>query len=214
VETDRVTAPPFLRSREQNPAIWRFSVSETRARRARRRRLPRGAGRRARRHDGSGVTRASSSRFGFTRPPELADIGRWHTSPFAAGSKWYDAFFGGPVDRDLFEFDAATVATAVDWLAEGLPEPWCLFVPLVFPHPPFTVEQRWYDLYRETEVPAPVPPVLDGKPGFHREIRERYGLSRLGEDDWAEIIRTYYAILSGGRPARRRAGSGRARWSR
>jgi arylsulfatase A-like enzyme len=143
-----------------------------------------------------GVTRASSNRFGFTTPPVLEDLARWHTSPFEPGSKWYDAFYGGPVEGALFEFDAATVATAVEWLDTGMPEPWCLFVPLIFPHPPFTVEQRWYDLYAGVEMPAPVPPMFDGKPGFHREIHTRYGLDRLDADDWSEIIRTYYAMVS------------------
>lgn len=143
-----------------------------------------------------GVTRASSDRFGFTRPPEMDDFAKWRTSPFEEGSKWYDAFYGGPVDGELFELDAATVATALDWLADGLPEPWCLFVPLIFPHPPFVVERRWYDLYAGVDVPPPVPPLFDGKPGFYREIHERCGLDRLDADDWAEIIRTYYAMVS------------------
>jgi arylsulfatase A-like enzyme len=145
---------------------------------------------------GPGVTRTSSDRFGFTTPPNLEDLGRWHTSPFDEGSKWYAAFYGGPVDGDLFEMDAATVATAVDWLTEGLPEPWCLFVPLIFPHPPFTVERRWYERYEHVDVPVPLPARFDGKPGFYRAIHQRYGLDRLSPDDWAEIIRTYYAMVT------------------
>ncbi len=145
---------------------------------------------------GPGVTRASSDRFGFTAPPKLEDLARWHQSPFAPGSKWYDAFYGGPIDGDLFEFDAATVQTTIDWLTEGLPEPWCLFVALMFPHPPFAVERSWYDLYDGVEMPAPVPATFAGKPGFYREIHRRYGLDRMTVDDWAEITRTYYAMVS------------------
>ncbi len=144
---------------------------------------------------GPGVTRASSDRFGFTVPPSLHDLGRWHASPHEPGSKWYDAFYGGPVEGEMFELDAATVGTAIDWLTEGLPEPWCLLVALVFPHPPFTVERRWHELYDGVEMPAPVPP-SPGKPGFHREIRSRYGLDRMTSDDWAELTRTYYAMIS------------------
>jgi arylsulfatase A-like enzyme len=145
---------------------------------------------------GPGVTRASSDRFGFTVPPKLEDLGRWHTSPFEPGSKWYDTFYGGPIDGELFELDAATVGTAVDWLTDGLPEPWCLFVALVFPHPPFAVERRWHDLYDGVEMPAPVPPTFTGKPGFYRELHRRLGLDRMTPDDWAELARTYYAMIS------------------
>jgi arylsulfatase A-like enzyme len=148
-----------------------------------------------------GVTRASSDRFGFTVPPDLDDLASWHSSPFEPGSKWYDAFYGGPLEGELFDLDAATVRTACDWLTEGMPEPWCLFVPLIFPHPPFTVERRWYERYEGVDVPTPVPPAPserdgNGKPGFHAEIRRRYGLDRLSADDWAEIVRTYYAMVS------------------
>lgn len=145
---------------------------------------------------GPGVTRASSDRFGFTVPPELEDLARWHQSPFEPGSKWYDAFYGGPIDGELFELDAATVRTAIDWLTEPLPEPWCVLVALMFPHPPFAVERHWYDLYDGAEMPAPIPATFAGKPGFHREIHRRYGLDRMTVDDWAEITRTYYAMVS------------------
>jgi arylsulfatase A-like enzyme len=93
---------------------------------------------------GSGVTRASCDRFGFTTRPSLDDIARWHRSPHDESSKWYAAFYGGPTEGEMFEFDAASVATAVDWLNDDMPEPWCLFVALLFPHPPFTVERSWY----------------------------------------------------------------------
>jgi arylsulfatase A-like enzyme len=145
---------------------------------------------------GPGVTRASCDRFGFTVRPSLEDLGRWHASPFEPGSKWYDAFYGGPIEGELFEFDAATVRTAIDWLTEGLPEPWCLLVALLFPHPPFAVERRWYDLYEGATMPAPAPPTFVGKPGFYREIHRRYGLDRMTMGDWAELTRTYYAMIS------------------
>jgi arylsulfatase A-like enzyme len=145
---------------------------------------------------GPGLTRASSDRFGFTTPPKLDDLARWHQSPFAPGSKWFDAFYGGAVDGELFEFDAATVQTAIDWLTEGLPEPWCLFVALMFPHPPFAVERRWYDLYADVAMPEPIPAHFEGKPGYYAEIHRRYGLDRLSPEDWAEIARTYYAMVS------------------
>ncbi len=145
---------------------------------------------------GAGVTKASSDRFGFTRPPSLEDLGRWHTSPFEKGDRRYDAFYGGPIDGDLFELDAATVATAVDWLADGLPEPWCLFVPLIFPHPPFAVEEPWYSMHDPADMPPVVPPDFDRKPRFHRAIHERYGLDRMSPPDWAELRRTYYAMIS------------------
>jgi arylsulfatase A-like enzyme len=144
----------------------------------------------------AGVTRTSFDRYGYTRPPVLDDVARWHSSPHEPGSKWYDAFYTGPLEGELFDLDAAAVHTAIDWLAAGMPEPWCLFVPLLFPHPPFAVEREWYDRFAGVELPAPVPPATEGKPGYHAEIRRRYGLHRLDRDDWGEIARTYYAMVA------------------
>ena len=52
---------------------------------------------------GPGGTKASADRFGFTRPPDLADVARWHTTPYDEDSKWFYAFYGGPVDDEGFD---------------------------------------------------------------------------------------------------------------
>ena len=145
---------------------------------------------------GVGVTAASSDRFGFTTPPVLEDLGFLRHGPFPESHKWFDAFYGAGLDREPFDFDAATTATAVDWLADGLPEPWCLFVPLLFPHPPFTAAEPWFSMHDRAVVPGPVPPTFEGKPRFYRAIHERYGLDRLDADDWKEIVATYYGMIS------------------
>ncbi len=144
---------------------------------------------------GVGVTEASSSRYGFTVKPDLSLLG--NKGPYPEDHKYYYAFYTGLLDgKDPVDLDEATVRTAMDWLSEGLPEPWCLFVPLLYPHPPFTVHQPWFSLHDRQNVPLPVRTNLDQKPRFMRAIHERYGLARLDDDDWREIIATYYGMVS------------------
>lgn len=64
---------------------------------------------------------------------------------------------GSRGDDVVLDMDEATIRTALAWLADGLPEPWLLFVPLVFPHPPFGVEEPWYSRHDRSEMPAPAP---------------------------------------------------------
>jgi arylsulfatase A-like enzyme len=45
-------------------------------------------------------------------------------------------------------------------------------------------------------MPAPVPLTFAGKPGFYRELHRRLGLDRMTAEDWAELARTYYAMIS------------------
>jgi arylsulfatase A-like enzyme len=146
---------------------------------------------------GVGVTEASSSRFGFSVKPDLATLARLQKGPYAEDHKYYYAFYGGRVEEDNpLDLDEATVRTAIDWLTEGLPEPWCLFVALLYPHPPFAVADPWFSLHDRRTVPLPVPPSFEGKPRFQRAIHERYGLGRLDEADWREIVATYYGMIS------------------
>jgi arylsulfatase A-like enzyme len=146
---------------------------------------------------GVGVTEASSNRFGFTLKPDPAAMRALMNGPYPEDHKYYYAFYGGCLeDPDPLDLDEATVRTAIDWLGEGLPEPWVLFVALMYPHPPFTVSEPWFSRHARSDVPLPVGSDLSRKPRFMRAIHERYGLARLDEPDWREIIATYYGMIS------------------
>ena len=54
------------------------------------------------------------------------------------------------------DYDAVTVVGALQWLEAPPQEPWVLFIPLQFPHPPFTVEEPWFSMYKRDEMPLPV----------------------------------------------------------
>jgi arylsulfatase A-like enzyme len=142
-----------------------------------------------------GVTEESTDFYGWTvRPKQM-----FTPPPYPAGSKLYNAFYNGrrTGDGPTLDFDEATVQTAEAWLADAPPEPWLLFVALIFPHLPFEVEEPWYSLHDPSALPAPIDPAqCTGKPAFQAAIREAYGLDRLDPDDWAEIARTYYGMVS------------------
>jgi len=145
---------------------------------------------------GEGVTVLSADRWGFTRPPDLTAVGAWHRRRYADGHRLAYSFLGGQLEGEPFDLDEATVSTSIDWLTDGLPEPWCLLIPLIYPHPPFAVEEPWYSLHARSSVPLPYLDLQSGKPGFHDEIRRRYGLDALTEDDWREIVAVYYGMVS------------------
>ena len=49
-------------------------------------------------------------------------------------------FFEGLVsETDPMDYDEATVSSAITWLKNGPPEPFVLFLPLIYPHVPFKV---------------------------------------------------------------------------
>jgi arylsulfatase A-like enzyme len=150
-----------------------------------------------------GGTQRSTSQFGWTVLPEALHS----PSPYDPDHRLARAFYHGRRAAPLLDFDEACTRTAETWLADGLPEPWLLYVPLFFPHPPFEVEDPWFSQHDRADVPLPVPPpprpasgdaaaAADGVPLFKRLVHERYGLDRLDEDDWREIVATYYGMVS------------------
>ena len=142
----------------------------------------------------AGVTKASTDRFGFAVKPRAA----FHRSPFPPEHPLARVYYHGrrAADGVALDFDEACVRTAETWLAEGLPEPWLLYVPLLFPHPPFEVEEPWYSLHERARMPSPMDAPLDDKPRYMRLLRERHGTDRLSREDWAEVAATYHGMVS------------------
>jgi arylsulfatase A-like enzyme len=146
------------------------------------------------------VTEASSDMCGFLEPPDrAAALERW-TSPFPEDHRLHRAmYFGETGTADSVDFDEATVRTAERWLGDHAPsdQPWALWVPLIFPHPPFTVEEPWFSLHDRSDMPAPISLAdTDGKAGFVEAYRDMYGWGDLTAADFREIAATYHGMVS------------------
>ncbi|HEX2849057.1 MAG TPA: sulfatase-like hydrolase/transferase [Acidimicrobiales bacterium] len=140
-----------------------------------------------------GVTEVSCDFYGWTVRPTMLH----HPIPYPPEHHLARAFYAGrrPADGPVLDFDEAAVITAEEIVAD-LPEPWVLFVALVFPHPPFEVEDPWFSLHDRPSMPLPAAPPEGPEPRFMTEIRRRYGTERVTPGEWQEIIATYYGMVS------------------
>lgn len=69
---------------------------------------------------------------------------------------WNSLFYLGKRNASqAVDYDGVTVAGALKWLEAPPKEPWVLFIPLQFPHLPFTVEEPWFSMYNRSEMPTP-----------------------------------------------------------
>lgn len=145
----------------------------------------------------AGVADASTDRRGLSAAPGHA----FGPGPYSPDDPWFNAHYHGARGNgsdggNTLDLDEVTVRTAIEWLTDGLPEPWVLFIALVFPHPPFVGEEPWFSLHDRADMPTPVPWNPVGKPRYMDEIRTAYGTDRFEQDRWAEIAATYHGMIS------------------
>ncbi|HEY1927326.1 MAG TPA: sulfatase-like hydrolase/transferase [Caulobacteraceae bacterium] len=74
--------------------------------------------------------------------------------------------------------------------------PFCIFLPLFQPHPPYGAPDGFHDLYRPQDVPSLAPPDLPGKPDFHPALRASYGLDAVSETTFRRIRAIYQGQVS------------------
>jgi arylsulfatase A-like enzyme len=141
-----------------------------------------------------GVTEASTHFCGWSRKPDRLGMG----PQYEEHSALYDIFYHGkrPGPEPWLDFDEAAILTAIDWLNSNPKGPWCLWIPLIFPHLPFEVEDPWYSMYSSGDVTSRFQGEGHGKPLFHEAIRNKLGTDRVTEDQWIEMMRVYYGMIS------------------
>ena len=89
------------------------------------------------------------------------------------GEKGYYDFLYEPMESDEKEhMDYANLKAGIDFIQNRKEEdkPFFLFLPLLFPHCPYTAHEKYYNMYDEKEVD--LRPEGSGKPEFHSLIRE------------------------------------------
>ncbi|MHA1488131.1 MAG: sulfatase-like hydrolase/transferase [Promethearchaeota archaeon] len=119
------------------------------------------------------------------------------TNPFPKEHPFRKSFyFGERTPEQANDSDFSIINKALKYLESKPSKPFCLYLAMNFPHPPYTVEEPYFSMHDRKEVPAPFPSKLDDKPEFMQIIHERYGLNKLSDDDFREIVATYYGMIS------------------
>lgn len=150
-----------------------------------------------------GVTEASTDFCGNLVDADPAAMAARYTPTVPEDSALFRAFYFGSAGPELqIDSDEATIRTAERWIAEAAPtdRPWFLWVPLLFPHPPFVVEEPYFSMHDRADIPDRIPDHASrlgaGKPGFMDAYREIYRWDELTDDDHREIRAVYYGMVS------------------
>ncbi|OOF99012.1 hypothetical protein ASPCADRAFT_41848 [Aspergillus carbonarius ITEM 5010] len=145
------------------------------------------------------VTELSVDEYGFLETPDyvpkFGGAGRVKDD-----SIWGRLFYKGLRNaEEARDYDDAVVRSALRWLDCPPKQPWVLFMPLIFPHCPFQVEEPYFSMHSRERMTGPGanPANKTGyEPRYMTAIREEYGTHRATDEIWREIQATYYGMIS------------------
>ena len=145
---------------------------------------------------------ADYRRWGHEPRPGLHSWTPWRGEP---GTDSYYGFLAGklPTDGDdiYCDSDWANVLGAVDFIRsyDG-EEPLCIYLPLLYPHPPYGVEEPFYSSADRSALPPRIPAPADweaaGKPSILAGIHERQGIAGWPEERFTELRAVYYGMCN------------------
>ncbi|KAI0022991.1 alkaline-phosphatase-like protein [Xylariomycetidae sp. FL0641] len=145
------------------------------------------------------ATELGVNEYGFLTEQTLPEFA---SEPFQPDQDniWNRLFYTGKRNAtEAQDYDETMIRGALKWL-ENPPQdkPWVLFLPLVFPHPPFSVEDPFFSMYNRSEMPLPASQKERAgyEPMFHKAIRDNYGTERATDEMWQEVKATYYGMVS------------------
>ncbi|KAJ9154768.1 Arylsulfatase [Pleurostoma richardsiae] len=149
------------------------------------------------------VTELSVDEYGFLETPEF--VPKFGGGGGGKGARekediWGRLFYRGLRNAgEAADYDDAVVRSALKWLERPPKDkPWVLFMPLIFPHCPFQVEEPYFSMYDRGSMPAPSS--KDDKTGYEPRymsvLRDQYGTHRATPEIWAEVTATYFGMIS------------------
>ena len=150
-----------------------------------------------------GYADACDVKYHSVRPVHRDSHGEtaWRGDP--AGDNWY-SFYRGRLEKDsgeevYYDSDWANVLGAIDFVRNAPKDrPFCLYLPLQFPHPPYAVEEPYFSAIDRQLLPGriPAPAGWAGKPSLLKGIWERQRLQGWSEARWTELRATYYGMCA------------------
>ena len=119
-------------------------------------------------------------------------------NPFAQDDARYYSFLHDAYEGPLEDHrDYANVQAGIDFLRSQPREPFILYLPLTFPHCPYSAPQPWHDMVDPDALPSLRPAGLPDKPAFHKLIRRYRRLSELDPNEQDRLFRKIQAVYLG-----------------
>jgi arylsulfatase A-like enzyme len=133
--------------------------------------------------------------------PDLHSWDAWRGP--ADGDDFYSFYYGKIETPEgepyAFDSDWAMIEGAIDFINNTRSDqPLCIYLPLNFPHPPFAVEDPWFNQIDLESLPNRIPPpeTWDELPSLLSGISKRQNLHNWSESKWKALLHTYYGMCA------------------
>ena len=135
----------------------------------------------------------------------LVNLLRWSEDEPVQTNQWRlystESKVGG---SDYQDYDQEITRLAIEWLENNATQsgkPWVLYVSYVSAHPPFSVPQRFWDMYPPEDMPLPVAFSADDRPEHpaYAHLRHVKGIERMGEsheDMLRRVAAGYFGLIT------------------
>ena len=110
----------------------------------------------------------------------------------------YYTFLGRPRDPQVEgpTHDELCVQAAIDYLGAGPKEPFCIYLPLSFPHPTYGAARRWHELIGPEDLPELRPADLPNKPDYFGLIRRYRNLDQIDPGVLRQVNAAYVGQIA------------------
>jgi choline-sulfatase len=92
--------------------------------------------------------------------------------------------------------DYAGVQSAAEIMQRGSDKPFCIFLPLIYPHPPYSAPAEFHDKYSPSALTPLRPANTPGLPSFHQALRKKMRLDQLKDQDFRQVQAVYLGMVS------------------
>lgn len=113
------------------------------------------------------------------------------------------SFYAGLLDKgneDIYcDEDWALVLGAIEFIKNYDGEkPYCIYLPLLYPHPPYGIEEPYFSMIDREKIPERIADTNDAgsKPIILDGIRQKQNMHNWTESQWTELRAVYYGMCA------------------
>ena len=121
----------------------------------------------------------------------------WGQNPYEPDDDRFYSFYFGPMDAEAEQHpDVKGVRAAQEFLRNPPAEPFCLWVNVGFPHPPYAAPEPWASLYGPEEVDDPITVEYANLPKYLPQIHRHSRLDRCDNGHIRKMRAMYAGMIT------------------